>query len=97
MNIALPYFYYIFGFALGVLLLVIIFIPKHEIQKLFWLSAIWGSGSNFIIEYIFVLAGLTRYEHITPFNIGFLPIWIVLDYKCWPNLFLDVLPQTISR
>lgn len=93
MNIALPYFYYLLGFALGILFLVMVFIPKGEIQRLFWLSALWGSGSNFIIEYIFVLAGLTQYEHIMPFNIGVLPLWTILAWALAVMLFIYFLPQ----
>lgn len=53
-----------------------------------------GSGSNFLIEYIFVLVGLTRYEHIIPFNIGVLPIWTVLSWAPAIMLFLYFLPQS---
>lgn len=93
MSNALPYFTYIFGFALGIFFLMVVFIPRGEIQRLFWLSALWGSGSNFTIEYVFVLTGLTRYEHIIPFNVGVLPIWTVLAWAPAVMLFIYFLPQ----
>ncbi|WP_075366905.1 hypothetical protein [Desulfosporosinus metallidurans] len=93
MNIDLPYFAYLLGFALGILFLMVVFIPRGEIQKLFWFSVLCGAGLNLSIEYIFVHIGLTRYEHIIPFNFGVLPIWTVLAWAPAVMLFIYFLPQ----
>lgn len=89
----LPYLYYYLIFAFGLLFLILAFIPKPEIQKLFWFGMLWGSGVDLIVENIYHFLHLTRYEHVKPFNIGVLSLWTVLAWTPAIMLFVYFLPQ----
>lgn len=80
-------------FALTILFLVLLFIPKPEIQRLFWLSMLWGSGSDFIFEHIYYFFHITLYQHMEPFNIGFLPLWTVCAWTPANILYFYFLPK----
>jgi len=92
-DLNLPYLYYYLIFAFGLLFLVLAFIPKTGIQKLFWFGLVWGSGSDFIVEHIYCFVHLTKYQHMEPFNVGLLPLWTVLAWTPAIMLFVYTLPQ----
>ena len=93
MNLNLPYLYFYLVFALGLLFLLLVFMPKHDIRRLFWLGLLWGSGSSFIVEHIYHFVGLTKYKHVEPFNIGFLPLWTIAAWTPAIMLFIYFLPK----
>lgn len=93
MNLNLPYLYYYLIFALGSLFLVLAFIPKPEIRKLFWFGLAWGSGTDLIFEHIYYFVHLFKYQHMEPFNVGLLPLWTVLAWTPVVMLFIYFLPQ----
>ncbi|KUO75918.1 MAG: hypothetical protein APF81_01635 [Desulfosporosinus sp. BRH_c37] len=93
MNLNLPYLYYYLIFSCGLLALALLFIPRSQIQRLFWMGMLCGSGVDFGFEYIYSLLNLTRYQHIEPFNIGMLSIWTVLAWTPTVMLFIYFLPK----
>ena len=92
-NLNLPYLYYYLIFALTLLFLVLAFIPKREIQKLFWLGILWGASTDYIFEHIWVFVHIIKYQHMEPFNIGFLPLWTVLAWAPASMLYFYFLPK----
>lgn len=84
-------------FALMMLFFLLIFVPRLAIKKLFWFGMFWGSTLDFLIETVFSLLNILRYEHIQPFNIGRLPVWTVLGWTPAAILFVYFLPQRKER
>ncbi|TGE39678.1 hypothetical protein E4K67_01375 [Desulfosporosinus fructosivorans] len=97
MRLDLPYLYYYLIFTFGLLFLILAFIPKLEIKKLFWFGLLWGSGLDFLVEYIYHFVHLTKYQHMAPFNIGVLPLWTILAWTPAVMLFIYFLPQQRER
>lgn len=97
MNIAVPTYDYPLMFAFGILLLTIIFIPRDEIRKLFWLSVLLGSGLDLANESGLTLLGITWYDHTAPFKIGLLPLWTILAWAPAVMLFIYFIPQRSEK
>ncbi|AFQ42525.1 hypothetical protein Desmer_0476 [Desulfosporosinus meridiei DSM 13257] len=97
MKLNLPYLYYYLTFAFGLLFLILVFIPKQELRKLFWFGILWGSGLDFIVEHLYHFVNLTRYQHAEPFNVGILPLWTILAWAPAVMLFIYFLPQRRER
>lgn len=97
MKLNFPYLYYYLTFAFGLLFLILVFIPKQELKKLFWFGILWGSALDFIVEHIYHFLNLTRYRHTEPFNIGALPLWTILAWAPAVMLFIYFLPQRKER
>jgi hypothetical protein len=74
----LAYSVYYMSFAGIMLGLVLVFIPKAVIRRLFWFGMVWGSLVDVLVEHGYYFLGLTRYEHAEPFNIGVLSLWTIL-------------------
>lgn len=97
MNLQFPYLYYYLIFAFGVLALMVVFVPKAEIKKLFWFGLLWGSATDFVFEHIYHFIKLTMYQHMTPFNVGVLPIWTILAWTPTVVLFIYLMPNEKGR
>lgn len=75
------------------LLLVVIFVPRREIKKLFWFSLLWGSAVDFLLVQFFRLMNFYRYENSFPLDFYGSPILLNLAWSQAIILFIHFLPQ----
>ncbi len=94
----IPVEYYYPILALLLLVLVIIFVPKEEFRKLFWLSFLWGYlGSKIFAIVIGELLHLYRWRHAEPFEFLGAPHWLVLGWGLAMMLYFYLLPASKER
>lgn len=75
--------------------LVLSFIPKAEIRRLFWLSFLWGYlGSKTFAVILTTLFHLVRWKHAMPFQFLGVPHWLVLGWAFALMLYFYFLPKT---
>lgn len=75
--------------------LVLSFIPKEQIHRLFWLSFLWGYlGSKAFAVIIGNLLHLYRWKHAMPFEFLGAPHWLVLGWAFSLMLYFYFLPKT---
>jgi len=89
-----PLVLYYFAFPLGLLLLLVIFLNRKEIKSLFWFGIIWGTILTTII--IFILSNifhLLTYQHVYPFTIFNLPLFLDLAWAPAIIIFIHFLPD----
>jgi hypothetical protein len=79
--------------AVLMFLLVLIYVPRPEIKKLFWFGLLWGSGVDFLLAELFRLFNLYHYVHAFPFEFYSSPIMINLAWSQAIILFIYFLPQ----
>jgi hypothetical protein len=84
--------YYI-SFALIMFFIMILFVPKTDIRRLFWFGLLWGSVTDFVFETVYVWLNILRYEHTKPFNIGGLSVWTILAWTPASIMFIYFLPK----
>jgi hypothetical protein len=72
-------YYPIFAFLM--LFLVLLFVPRGEIKKLFWFSLLWGSTVDVLLITVFRLFKIYYYDKLEPFNFLGAPMWIPLAWS----------------
>jgi hypothetical protein len=86
--------FYYFAFPLGLMILMVVFLNRKEIQSLFWFGLVWGSGFTtliiFLIDNVFKLA---KYQHTYPFTIARLPLFFNLAWTPAIIMYLHFLPK----
>ncbi|HEX7714526.1 MAG TPA: hypothetical protein VF531_10955 [Bacillota bacterium] len=75
------------------LALVIVFVPRREIKKLFWFSLLWGSMVDFLLVELFRLLNFYRYENSFPLEFYGSPIMLNLAWSQAIILFIHFLPR----
>jgi hypothetical protein len=89
-----PLILYNFAFPMGLIILMVVFLNRKEIQSLFWFGLIWGTGLTtaiiFLIDDVFKLVS---YQHIYPFSIAKLPLLFDLAWTPAIIMFLHFLPK----
>ncbi len=91
-----PDLYYIIFSAL-MFFFMLVFIPRQMIRKLFWFGMLWGSTFDFLLESAFCFFHILRYEHIQPFNVGYLSIWTVLAWTPTNMMLIYFLPESPKK
>ncbi len=78
--------------------LVLSFIPKTEIRRLFWISFLWGYlGSKIFVIIFSNFFNLFRWNHSIPFEFLGAPHWLVLGWTFALMLYFYFLPKTKER
>ena len=80
------------AFALCMLFLLLAFVPRQVIRKLFWFSLLWGSTIDAFLIMLFKYLNLYRYVDVEPFNFFGAPMWLSLSWSPAVILFLYFLP-----
>ncbi len=80
-------------FALLMLFLVLAFVPRKEIKKLFWFSLLWGSTVDAVLILLFRMLNLYHYVKLEPFNFLGAPLWIPLAWSPAFILFIYFYPN----
>lgn len=91
----IPIEYYYPALAFLLLILVVLFIPKAEFKKLFWLSFLWGYlGSKVFVFILSELFKLFIWKKAMPFVFLGVPHWLVLGWALSMMLYLYFLPKS---
>ncbi len=80
-------------FAFFLFFLVLAFVPRAEIKKLFWFSLLWGSTVDSIIIFLMRRLNLFHYIKLEPFNLFGVPLWIPLAWSQAIILFIYFYPN----
>ncbi|HEX3047445.1 MAG TPA: hypothetical protein VHY08_22020 [Bacillota bacterium] len=80
------------AFAATMLFFVLVFIPRKEIQKIFWFSLLWGTGLDLILVLLFKALNLYHYIKADPFDFYGSPVFINLAWAAAVMLFIHFLP-----
>lgn len=75
------------------LFLVLVFVPRREIKKVFWFSLLWGSTVDAILILLFRIFNIYYYDKLEPFNFFGVPIWISLAWSPAIILFIYFYPD----
>ena len=87
------YYYPFVAFLLWAL--VVFFVPKEEVRRLFWLSFLWGYlESNIFVIIVTNLLNLYKYRYAMPFEFLGSPQWLVLGWTFTLILYFHFLPKT---
>lgn len=84
-------------FAGLMFLLLITFVPRRRIQKLFWFSLLWGPMVNILMVWTFQALNLYHYEYLKPFEFLGTPIFNSLAWSPAIILFIHFLPERTER
>ena len=89
-----PIEYYQPALAFLLLGLVVLFVPKEEVRKLFWLAFLWGyiGSKTFIV--ISGMLNLTKWKHMMPFEFLGAPHWLVFGWGMTMILFFSFMPKS---
>ena len=90
----IPVEYYQPALAFLLLGLVVIFVPKEEFRKLFWLAFLWGYIGSKIFVVILDLLNFTKWEYIIPFEFLGVPHWLVFGWGLTMILFFSFMPKS---
>lgn len=91
----LPIEYYYPALALLLLALVIIFVPREEFRRLFWLAFFWGYiGSKVFAIIIGTILHLYQWKHAMPFEFLGTPHWLVFGWGLAMVLYFNFMPQS---
>lgn len=94
----MPIHFYYPIFALLMLSLMLLLVPRHVVKKLLWISMVWGTGVDLLLILVFATwLKLYRYVHTVPFDFYGVPIWISLAWSVAVVLFLHFLPESKSK
>ena len=75
--------------------LVLSFIPKEEVRRLFWLSFLWGYLESKVSVFILTkLLKFYRYRYAMPFQFLGTPHWLVLGWTFTLMIYFYFLPKT---
>lgn len=80
------------AFAATMLFLVLVFVPRKEIKKIFWFSLLWGTGVDMFLILLFKLLNFYHYINAEPFDFYGSPIFINLTWSTAVILFIHFLP-----
>lgn len=80
-------------FALFLLILTLVYVPKQKFGSLFWVSFVWGFFFSIIFNWIFgEWFHLFHYEHAYPFVFLGSPIWLSLAWLASIMFYLRFVP-----
>lgn len=80
-------------FAFLMLALVLVFVPRPEIKKLFWFSLLWGSTVETSLILLFRQLNFYYYVKLEPFNFLGAPLWIPMAWSPAIILFIYFYPN----
>lgn len=90
-----PIEYYYPALAFLLLALVVLFIPKEDFKRLFWISFLWGYlGSKSFAFVVGEVLHLYQWKHAMPFKFLGAPHWLVLGWGLAMMLYLYFLPKS---
>ncbi|HBE77142.1 MAG TPA: hypothetical protein DDW65_05090 [Firmicutes bacterium] len=90
-----PIEYYYPALALLLLGLVVLFVPRAEFRKLFWLAFLWGYvGSKIFIVIISDFFHLIKWKHAMPFEFLGAPHWLVFGWGLSMMIYFSCLPKS---
>ncbi len=90
-----PVEYYYPALAFVLLALVVLFVPKEEYKKLFWISFLWGYlGSKIFVLVFGELIQLFKWKQAMPFEFLGAPHWLVLGWGLALILFFYFIPKS---
>lgn len=92
-NIQIPHDFYYIAFALGMVVFMVIFIPRSDIKELFPLSFVWGYLGSFL--FVITFSGLLSYFRwqATPFTFISSPLILNLSWIPALMIYLYFLPK----
>jgi hypothetical protein len=80
-------------FALFLLVLTIVYVPKQKFGSLFWVSLVWGFFFSIIFNLIFgEWLHLFHWEHAYPFIFLGSPIWLSIAWLAAIMFYLRFIP-----
>jgi hypothetical protein len=91
--IKLPLNSYYLIFALVMLFLLLAFVPRQEIKKLFWFSLLWGSGVDTFFVLLFRFLNLYYYQGLEPFNLLGTSILLAMSWSPAIILYIHFFPN----
>ncbi|TCL73241.1 hypothetical protein EDC14_1005103 [Hydrogenispora ethanolica] len=90
-GIPLPYYYP--AFALMMVAITVIFVPREEYGRLFWVSLVWGYLGSLVFAYVCVeRLRLFEWRYIEELKAFGHPHWLALSWLLAVMLFLQFLP-----
>jgi hypothetical protein len=90
----LPIQVYLPLFAMTMVALVVLFVPRENFGKLFWLGLIWGFLANIFFVLIFSKwFGLFEWRHVYPFRFLNQSVWVSFAWILTIIFFLNHLPE----
>ena len=90
-GVPVEYFYPFF--AVFMLILTVVFVPREYYRQFFWPSMVWGFSLEIIFVSLSRLLGMFRYVKSGPFVFMGTPIWIALAWLLSLMLFFYFLPN----
>ncbi len=89
-----PVEYYYPALAFLLLVLVVLFVPREEFRKLFWLAFFWGYiMSKFFAIIIGSILHLYQWKHDMPFEFLGAPHWLVFGWGLALMLYFNFMPK----
>jgi hypothetical protein len=79
-------------FALLILSLTLLFVPRQEIKKLFWFSLLWGSTADIVLILLFRCLHLYQYLKLSPYDFFGAPMWLPLAWSPAVILYIYFFP-----
>lgn len=90
----IPLEYYAPVFAIFLLFLLVIFVPRERYKELFWFGLTWGFLLNSIMVFLISeVFNLFYYERVMPFIMFGAPLWLTFAWIPTIMLYLHFLPE----
>jgi hypothetical protein len=79
-------------FALLILALTLLLVPRSTIKILFWFSLLWGSSVDVLLILLFRYLQLYHYLKLNPYDFFGAPMWLPLAWSPAIIIFIYFLP-----
>jgi hypothetical protein len=80
-------------FALLILTLTLLFVPRPTIKQLFWFSLLWGSTVDVLLILLFRYLNLYHYLKLSPYDFFGAPMWLPLAWSPAIIIFIYFFPS----